>query len=570
MATNTEHRPPAKASSRDPALPGGAAGQGHGPTHSAAPAAPAATAPPRIERDRSRDGRGNRAEAYLLTHFHRSWDAVQRIPRLRRAANAFLIDRAISKSEPRPHPFSTLSPYTSWDSLTDRTWSGYNVPPDPTFGAELPPVERVVELFRRPAGQIKLSPKSTVLFSHFLQWFTDGFLRTDREDPRKNTSNHDIDLSPLYGLHRGDTDFLRLGQHGKLKSQWINGEEYPLFYFGADGQVQAQFHRSASDVLPIRMPEWLPQERRGSLFGMGMERANVHFGYVMFNVLFLREHNRICDVLATEYPDWDDERLFQTARNILIVLLIKVVIGEAINHIAPYHFNFTLDAPVVGAKRWYRQNWMTIEFNLLYRWHSLVPDFLDLPDRRLPTVATVFNNDLLFAYGLGPLFDAASRQPAGEIVLRNTPEPLLEIEEASIRLGRLTQLGSYNTYREAFGFPRVTRFEQISSDPEIIEGLRDVYGQVDRIEFYVGLFAEDVAPGSALAPLVGRMVGIDAFSQLLTNPLVAETVYNARTFSRVGMRIIEETGSLSDLLNRNLGDKGGRYLAMLTLDTNIP
>ncbi len=44
------------------------------------------------------------------------------------------------------------------------------------------------------------SEKSTVLFSYFAQWFTDGFLRGDYRDPLKNTSNHDIDLSNLYGL----------------------------------------------------------------------------------------------------------------------------------------------------------------------------------------------------------------------------------------------------------------------------------------------------------------------------------------------------------------------------------
>ncbi|HEX2028296.1 MAG TPA: peroxidase family protein [Nitriliruptorales bacterium] len=480
------------------------------------------------------------------------------------AINAFLIDYAIGKSEPRPHPFSTMSPYTSWESLTDRTWSGLNLAPDPAFRAGLPPVEKVLELFRRPTGHIKLSPKSTVLFSSFAQWFTDGFLRTDRQDPRRNTSNHDIDLSPLYGLSRRDTEFLRLFQGGKLKSQWINGEEYPPFYFDSEGQVRPEFKKSASHLLPLLVPPGLPRERSAKLFAMGVERANVHVGYVMFNTLFLREHNRICDVLAREYPHWDDERLFQTARNILIVLLMKLVINEYINHIAPYHFEFRLDPPIGGAKRWYRQNWMTVEFDLLYRWHSLVPDTLDLPDRRLPIVETVYNNSILIERGLGPLFDAASRQAAGEVTLGNTHPLLLETEEASIRLGRSAELPGYNAYREANGFPRVTRFEQISSDPEIVGGLRDVYGEVDRIEFYVGLFAEDVRPDSVLPALVGRMVGIDAFSQALTNPLVAENIYNEQTFSPVGLKTINETHCLSDLLHRNIGEKGQRYLVTMT------
>jgi len=44
-----------------------------------------------------------------------------------------------------------------------------------------------------------------------------------------------------------------------------------------------------------------------------------------------------------------------------------------------------------------------------------------------------------------------------------------------------------------------------------------IVGHVDNIELYVGLYAEDLRRNSALPPLVGRLIGIDAFSQVLTN-----------------------------------------------------
>ena len=68
--------------------------------------------------------------------------------------------------------------------MTDRTYSGRHLPPARPRGGALPPVEDVVELFRRPAGEMVESEKSTVLFSYFAQWFTDGFLRTDYDGTR--------------------------------------------------------------------------------------------------------------------------------------------------------------------------------------------------------------------------------------------------------------------------------------------------------------------------------------------------------------------------------------------------
>lgn len=516
-------------------------------------------------RSTQRDGLNNRVEFHVLTHFKRVWDVAQKRRFLQAKINRALINRAILKIATRPFPLSTMGAYTSWDSLTDRTYSGRHLPPaQPT--RPLPPIDEVVKIFARRPGQEVLSDKSTVLFSHFAQWFTDGFLRTDRENPMKNTSNHEIDLCQVYGLKRQVTSMLRSHQGGKLQSQMINGEEYPCCFYDAHGTPKDEF----KDV-PILFPEWLDPARKLRLFAMGVERANVQIGYVMMNTLFLREHNRVCDILAREHPDWDDERLFQTARNILIVLVIKIVVEEYINHITPYNFKFRLDATAFPNERWYRQNWMSVEFSLVYRWHGLVPDRLRVAGREYPAAETLFNNDLLTEIGLGQAFEDASLQPAGEISLFNTPNFLIDVERASIALARETRLASYNDYREFCRWPRVTSFDQISGNPEVQQALKRLYGHVDNVEFYVGLFAEDVRPGSALAGLIGRLVGIDAFSQALTNPLLASPIYNHKTFSHAGMKIIEQTHSLSDILHRNLpaGDK--RFTVSMTrLDRNQP
>jgi prostaglandin-endoperoxide synthase 2 len=127
-------------------------------------------------------------------------------------------------------------------------------------------------------------------------------------------------------------------------------------------------------------------------------------------------------------------------------------------------------------------------------------------------------------------------------------------------------LKSYNDYRELCGYPRVTEFNQISGNPKVQKGLQKLYGTVDRIEFFTGLYAEDIRPNSVLPSLIGRMVGIDAFSQAFTNPLLAPRIFGPQTFSELGMEIIQSTRTLSDILHRNVPDPDKRFVGMTRRD----
>jgi len=49
------------------------------------------------------------------------------------------------------------------------------------------------------------------------------------------------------------------------------------------------------------------------------------------------------------------------------------------------------------------------------------------------------------------------------------------------------------------------------------------------------------------------MVANDDISQALTNPFLAERVFNRHTFSDKGWEIIQETKSLDQILHRNGG-----------------
>ncbi|MCM1982163.1 peroxidase family protein [Lyngbya confervoides] len=527
-----------------------------------------------MARNTAKDGFKNQLQTFLLTHFAGVWKLIERSSFLSRRINKFLINNAIYAIPTRPYPYSlmTLEPvipgtsrpkktdtYTSWDSLIDRTYTGRHLPPDFAFNQadRLPDLSALRVLFDQPqdaAGipQGREAEKSTLLFPYWVQWFTDGFLRTDRHNRLKNTSNHHIDLSPVYGLTPSMTHRLRSFSGGKLKSQLIDGAEFPPFLYEdpEQGRMKSEFEGLYE---PLRAERELDPQLKSKLFAMGVERANVQIGYVMFNVLCLREHNRLCDQLAQRYADWDDERLFQTARNILIVEIMKVVIEEYINHITPYHFNFRSDPLSFTHEKWYRTNWMTLEFSLVYRWHSALPQRFLYRGEACSMSRSLWNNQMLMDVGIAALFEESSRQPAARIGLFNTPHFLVDSTElASIDLGRQAKLASYNDYRALCQFPRVTDFDQITADPQAQQLLKSLYQHVDNLEFYVGLYAEDVRPNSALPPLMGRLVGIDAFSQALTNPLLAENIFNPDTFSPLGWEVIHETRSLSDIVNRNI------------------
>lgn len=68
---------------------------------------------------------------------------------------------------------------------------------------------------------------------------------------------------------------------------------------------------------PVKMsyPPGVPPERQ---MAIGQEVYGLLPGLGMYATLWLREHNRVCDILKAEHPTWDDEQLFQTTRLIII------------------------------------------------------------------------------------------------------------------------------------------------------------------------------------------------------------------------------------------------------------
>lgn len=484
---------------------------------------------------------------------------------LRRLASRLLINEFGYSTTLRPRALSLASDYTSWLSLTDRTYSGRHLPPaTPEQQAALPPEADVVALYRRE--QMTPAKDTSVMFMFFAQWFTDSFLRTSLSDYRKNESNHEIDLCQIYGRNIEATNLLRAMHGGRLKSQMIDGEEYPEYLFarpdtGKPAVFKAEFetlfdHAFITDTILRSAPE----AQTDTFFAVGLEHGNSTIGNTVMNIVFLREHNRVAGILAAENPEWDDERVFQTARNILIVLLLKLVVEEYIMHIGPFDFPIEAVPLIADEERWNRTNWCAIEFNLLYRWHSLVPDTIGSGPGALDATGFRNNNPLVLAQGIEKIMAMCSKEPAGRIGLLNTPAFLVDsssagwpsVEQVTVGLMRKARLQSFNEYREAYGLSRLASFEELTSDAQVRGRLEKLYGgDIEQLEWYVGIFAEEYPDYMMMGELLTYMVANDAFTQALTNPLLARNVFKEATFTKTGMRIIEETGSLQEIVKRN-------------------
>jgi prostaglandin-endoperoxide synthase 2 len=234
-----------------------------------------------------------------------------------------------------------------------------------------------------------------------------------------------------------------------------------------------------------------------------------------------------------------------------ICLLLKLTVEDYINHITGERL-FRLDPGFAEQQSWYRTNWIALEFDLLYRWHGLVPDELIVNGAPVEAALYRWNNELLEETGVGSIISNASSQAAGRISLGNNPFFLMESEYQTIKMGRDFRLQSYNAYRESFGLKRLRSFSELTSNSVLARQLEALYGDIDRLELVIGLFAEDAQPGALFGSLLLTMVSYDAFTQIYTNPLLSKNIHTADSLTPYGLELIQTTNSIEALVRRNL------------------
>lgn len=179
-------------------------------------------------------------------------------------------------------------------------------------------------------------------------------------------------------------------------------------------------------------------------------------------------------------------------------------------------------------------NQVSVEFNLLYRFHSCISrkderwinDFFlklfpgrnadDLQDISMPELGQAL---LRFDQSLPTdpserTFDGLERQengkfkdedlvrilkeamddPAGTFGSKMVPKALKIIEIQGINQARRWGCASLNEFREFFGLKRYESFKDINSDEYIAYALEKLYTDPDMVELYPGMMIEDIKP----------------------------------------------------------------------------
>jgi prostaglandin-endoperoxide synthase 2 len=523
------------------------------------------------------------------------WRLVQRVPGVREWINGVYISAVVNSTPPRPYPLSLWSPgatranyhppplyraplqvtdYVSWTGLVDRGYTGRHLPPvAPT--SNLPALDDLRELFARSKNaarqEVMLTSNTSALFCFFAQWFTDSFLRTDTTDARRNTSNHEIDLCQIYGLNAAQADILRSKVGGELTMRPSRcGDLLPFLYLqgGLPGEPapldplykDLPYAPGLDDLVKDLAGAWaLDPPRRNLTYATGLERGNSTVFYTSISTMFAREHNRLARAMEKAQPGWDDDRLFALARNTNIVMLLRIIIEEYINHLSGAKFKVFVEHHYAERQRWYRTNRICLEFDLLYRWHSLPPAVVELDGAPLDQKDFRYNNALVENFGPESLIHAASHTRAGRIGVFNTPYFLLDADLATVSFGRMFQLAPFNDYRKHFGMAPYKSIAELAGDNRTTALLEKLYpGGVDDVELVVGLLAEDRYAGAPLGDLMRTMVGVDAFSQALTNPLLSENIFGEPAFGKLGIAAINETSRFADIVARNAAS-GARH-----------
>jgi Animal haem peroxidase/Catalase len=367
-------------------------------------------------------------------------------------------------------------------------------------------------------------------------------------------------------------------------SHWWDGSEV----YGSDHERAMKLREGAKIKLDNG---YLPVDTLG--FELTGFNESWWMGLSVLHTLFAREHNLLVDELAHIYPTWNEERLYQTARMIVAALIAKIHTVEWTPAI------LGTEALDIGMKtNWYgppSRDWLTRlgiwltdvhalngipmtapdhhaapyslteEFVTVYRMHPLLPDhyiFYDFStgDERCrknflqiqagmadEAMREIELRDALYSFGIAY---------PGAITLHNFPESLRHFERndeiidlAVVDLVRTRRRGvpRYNGFRRGLRMPEIKRFEDMTANPETNRLLKEIYGDVDKVDTVVGLLGEQPPPGFGFSDTAFRIFILMA-SRRLQSDRFLNADFKPEVYTPFGMDWIANNSMTSLIL----------------------
>uniref|UniRef100_H2ZVR0 Prostaglandin-endoperoxide synthase 1 n=1 Tax=Latimeria chalumnae TaxID=7897 RepID=H2ZVR0_LATCH len=449
---------------------------------------------------------------------------------------------------PSPPTYNSKYGYINWEAYSNITYFTRILPPVPDdcptpMGTKgkmtLPDAQIIAEKLLLRKKFIPSPQGTNLMFAFFAQHFTHQFFKTHGRLGRGFTKalGHGVDLGHVYGDTLENQHKLRLFKDGKMKYQIVNGEMYPPLV--------------ASAPVNMTYPRDIPMNQR---LATGQEVFGLLPGLLTYATLWLREHNRVCDILKEEHPTWNDEQLFQTTRLILIGETIKIIIEDYVQHLSGYFLKLKFDPEMLFGVQFQYRNRIAVEFNQLYHWHPLMPDSFIIKGDEYEYSSFLFNTSILMDYGVETLVEAFSIQPAGRIGGgHNINSKILHVAVGVIRESRLLRLQPFNEYRKRFGLRPYESFQELTvGEEEMAAELENLYGDIDAMEFYPALLLEKPYPGNIFGESMVEMGAPFSLKGLLGNPICSPEYWKPSTFGgKTGFDIIN-TASLSKLVCLNV------------------
>lgn len=330
-----------------------------------------------------------------------------------------------------------------------------------------------------------------------------------RQQTNLNTSW--IDGSVVYGSDATRAGWLRTHVNGKMKTSTGN--------FLPWNTVTGQQADAIDPASPMMAND---NGHTVKTFVAGDIRAAEHPGILSLHTLFVREHNRICDRLYAQ--GWrKDEDMYQRARKEVGALIQAITfqeflpaIGISLKPYYGYNSNVRPDIANTFATASYRIGHTMVADDIMMLSNSCTgvgPVVLDLIEAFwIPELVPTYNVDP-FLKGLAAHTQYETDTRINSI-LRNflfgSPnDPVrfgIDLGSLNIQRGRDHGMPDYNTARKYYTGKAATKFSDITSNQALADSLQMLYGNVNNVDLWIGILAEDHMPGKSVGKTMHAML----------------------------------------------------------------